>query len=451
MAKVDTSEIGSTGLNIWYGLVEERYIADLYGSDGIAVFDEMRRRDPTLRALLYMYKALARRSTWDSVAASDGPADRAANEHLQSCLIDMSHTMTDAVDDILSMIWAGWDWHEICYKRRDGAGGKHKSLFDDGKVGWRKWAPRKQTSWYKWEIDEAGGLAGMWQWPLGRRMASEAILIPIEKSLHFTTEPDGGNPEGISFFESTYEHWYFLKNILPIMGIGFERGFGLPVFEFEEKPSSEDKAAVEAVGKGLRMGEKAYVSLPPGVKMKLETVQSLTGGAILDVIKYFRILLLQSALAESIAIGSGGGAQSLAAHRDKTELLLMVVNGLLDKIEAVINRFAVPRLFEYNEFPGMTALPTVQHSEVMKIDLGELGDFVSAIAGHITLVDEDVVWIRHQSGMPAVEAEPDEEKPALETGEEDEELSGPQITEADLSQAQADLDALREVLSAEPG
>lgn len=454
--KVDTSEIGSTGLSIWYGLVEERYISDLYGSDGIAVFDEMRRRDPTLKALLYVNKIMARTSTWQAIAASDKPADEEAADFLDSCLADMSHTVTDAVDDILSMLWAGWAWQEICYKRRDGAGGEHKSLFSDGKVGWRKWAPRKQTSWYKWEIDETGGLAGMWQWPLGGRMAPKAVLIPIEKSLHYVTEPDGGNPEGISLFEPPYEHWYFLKNLLPIMGIGFERGFGLPVFSFEEKPSDSDKAAVATLGKGLRMGEKAYVALPPGVKMTLETVQSLTGGAILDVIKYFRLLMLQSALAEFVAIGTGG-AQSLAAHQDKSDLFIMAINGWLDKIEAVINRFAVPRLFECNEFPGLTALPTIQHSPVMKPKLGELGQFVSAIAGHIPggLVEEDGVWIRHRAGMPAVEAEPDEEKPTPETGKGDEEtgdeeLSGPQITLADLSQAQADLDALREVLSAEP-
>ena len=427
--RVDTSEVGSTGLNIWYGMVEERYISDLYGTEGIAVFDEMRRRDPSLRTLLYVTKIMARQSDWTVAAASEEAVDQVPAEFLEECLDDMSHTVNDAVDDFLSMLWAGWSWHEICYKRREGAAGDHLSKFDDGRVGWRKWAARRQTSFYKWEIDAAGGLQGLWQWPLAGRVSSEATLIPIEKSLHFTTESDGGNPEGISLFESAYEHWYFLKNLLPLMGIGFERSFvGLPVFEFEEKPSSTDKGAVAAMGKGLRMGEKAYASLPPGVKMKLETVQNSVGGSILAVIQYFRLLLLQSALAEFVGIGTGGGAQSLAAHQDKTGLFLMAVNGWLSKIETVLNRFAVPRLFEYNTFPGMTALPRIQHSEVMKTDLGALGDFVSAIAPHIPLVDEDVAWVRTQAGMPAVEAGG---------------VSGLQIT-----QAQADLDALKGVLGA---
>ena len=431
-ARVDTSEIGSTGLDIWYGMVEERYISDLYGSDGIAIFDEMRRRDPTLRALMYATKLMARQSQWTVVAASEDAADQAPAEFLESCLEDMSHTVTDAIDDVLSMLAFGWFWHEICYKRREGEKGEHASKFDDGRVGWRKWAPRKQTSFYKWEVDATGGLQGLWQWPLAGRISSKATLIPIEKSLHYVTEPDCGNPEGISLLESGYEHWYFLKNLLPLMGIGFERSFvGLPVFEFEEKPSSTDKAAVAAMGKGLRMGEKAYASLPPGVKMTLETVQNSVGGSILEVIKFFRLLILQSALAEFMAIGTGG-AQSLAAHQDKTDLFLMAVNGWLDKIEAVLNRFGVSRLFSYNIFPGMTALPTVQHSEVMKTDLEELGQFVSAIAPHIPLVDEDAAWIRHQAGMPEIEA-----------------VGG--VTDRQITQAQADLDALKGVLGAEPG
>ena len=420
-------EIGDSGLVRWYGQVETRYIKDLYGEDGINTFEEMFRRDPTLRSFLYAVKLMARTATWRSVAASDGPADREAAEFLDSCLADMSHTITDAIDNILSMLPHGWSWLELCYKRRTGSAGKNASQFDDGRIGWRKWAPRKQTSWYKWEFDEAGGVSGMWQWPQGERRAGKAILLPIEKSLHFKTEPAQGDPEGVSLAEGCYEHWYFLKNILPIQGIGFERSFvGLPVFKYRElaKPDSTDKAAIADMGKGLRMGEKAYAVIPGIIEdFYLASSDNPVAGSLLDTIQYYRRLMLQSVLTEFLALGVSSTG-SFAAHRDKTDLFLMAVDGFLGVIEAIINRFAVPRLFGYNEFAGITALPTVQHAAPKKPDLQELGQFVQAIAPYIPLQDEDVLWVRDKAGMPEIEEEAEEEAPEPEAGETGDELAG---------------------------
>jgi len=116
-------------------MIEERFISDLQGDSGITVFEEMFRRDPSLRSFLYAVKVLARTSEWKGVGATDKPPDREGAAFLQSCLEDMSHTVTDAVDNALSMLPHGWSWLELCYKRRQGQGGKHQSQFDDGKIG----------------------------------------------------------------------------------------------------------------------------------------------------------------------------------------------------------------------------------------------------------------------------------------------------------------------------
>jgi len=431
-------EIGDSGLVRWSGMVESRYIADLYGTDGINTFEEMFRRDPSLRSFMYATRIMARKSLWEASAASDAGPDDEAAEFLQSCLEDMSHTMSDAVDNILSMLVHGWQWSEICYKRRAGSGGKHSSQFDDGRIGWRKWAPRKQTSWYKWEFDQAGGIDGMWQWPQGSRMIGQAVLLPIEKSLHFKTEPAQGDPEGVSLGEGCYETWYFLKNLLPVMGVGFERSFvGLPVFHWAEGvvPDSDDKAAVAAMGKGLRMGEKAFASIPSSIReFRLDSADNAVGGTILETIKYLRQVMLQSVLAEFVSVGVGE-VGSFAGHKDKTDLFLMAINGILDTIEAILNRFAVPRLFEYNEFAGITSLPTLQHVEIRKTDLGELGAFVQAIANYIPFQSEDVLWVRSQAGMPLIEeAEAEEETPTPETGQDEEATDDtPAETEEDMT------------------
>jgi SPP1 gp7 family putative phage head morphogenesis protein len=415
-------ELGRSGFAHWYGNIEERFIKELYGSDGIAVFDEMRRRDPTLRAILFATKLMARTAEWRAVSPTDKPGpEMEATEHLQSCIEDMSHTMSDAVDFQLTMLPFGWSWQEICYKRRDGRDAKHPSQFDDGRIGWRKWAPRKQKSWYKWGLDDTGGVEGLWQAPPDAKGGTQ-LFIPITKSLHFTTENDGGDPEGISIFESCYEHWYFLKNLLPTLGIGFERSFvGLPVFTPEEKLDDTDKSALAAVGKGLRVGEKAYATIPKGIGFELVSTENQVAAPLLDTIKYFRVLMLQAALADFINLGAGDTG-SWALGRDKSELFIMAVNGWLDKIEAVLNRFAVPRLFAYNEYPGLETYPQLQHTVIEKPDLQELGQFLTQIASLIHMSDEDEIWIRGRSGMPEMvaqgEGEGNTEKPPVDEGDE---------------------------------
>jgi hypothetical protein len=95
-----------------------------------------------------------------------------------------------------------------------------------------------------------------------------------------------------------------------------------------------------------------------------------------------------------------GGTGSLALGREKIDLFHMACNGWLDKIEVVLNHFAVPRLFGCNEFPGLVEFPRIEHSVVAKPNLDVLGKFVADLAPLIPLTDEDKGWVHTQAGMP---------------------------------------------------
>lgn len=427
-----TDELGKEGLNAFYGHVSETYIEKLRWPEAYKVYDEMRRRDPTLRSILNAIKLLARQAEWKAEPASDKPADQEAADFLQTNLEDMSHTVEDLVDDVFTCLPFGWSSVEICYKRRNGPGGEYPSQFTDGRVGWRKMAFRRQSSFARWELDANGGLAGWWQ------IAApdyEERFLPIEKLLHFVAERDGNNPEGMSLFESAYEPYHFVTNLQIISGIGWQRAFvGLPVFEFEERPSPNDNARVKSIGQGLTIDEKQFVSLPPKVKFRLESTENSGANALLDTIKMYRILMTQMVLADFLFLGTSDTG-SWALGSDKSQLFIMAVNGYLDKVAAVKNRFGVARLFEYNEFPGISALPRITHSEVRKPNLTELGQFIQQIAPYITLGDEDEIWIRQQAGMPEVEEEdtasPADDELDPETGSEDEGGGGEDVEASD--------------------
>ncbi len=391
LMEVSTTEAGSEGLQRWNGQVSETYLSKLQWPGAYAVYDEMRRRDPTLRSVLNAVRLLSRQAVWTVEPGGDTDDDRDAAKFLESCLEDMSHTVSDFVDDVLTFLPFGWASAEIVYKRRP-----------DGRIGWRKLAPRRQSTLARWEFDAEGGLQGWYQ---SAAPEYREVYLPIEKLLHFVAERDGNNPEGLSLFESAYEPWYFVKNLQIISGIGWQRAFvGLPVFEYEERPSDADKAAVAAIAKGLHVGAQQYVSVPPKVRFRLETVTNSNAGELLNTIRMYRVMMTQMVLADFIWLGAGeSGSWSLGS--DKSALFLIAVNGYLDRIAAVWNRYGVSRLFDVNDF-SVSERPRIVHSDARKFRLGELGAFISQIAQYIPLYDSDATWLRTQAGLPAPSGEP---------------------------------------------
>jgi len=398
----DLSERGETGLRAFAGQVSEAYTSQLRWPEAYATYDEMRRRDPTVRAILNALILLARTASWYfEVGGERTDADKRAAEFMETCIRDMSLTIEDAIEDALSCVWFGWSWQEICYKRRQGPRGRHASAYDDGLIGWRKWAERRQSAFDRWEFDEAGGVRAMVQRPAPNYVE---IAIPIEKSLHYRGQRDGTSPEGWALAESIYEPWYFLKNLHIISGIGWQRTFvGLPVFEFEERPDDDDVAQVQSVGQALTVDEKQYVSVPSSVKFRLESASNAGAASLLEQIKYERRLIMQTLLADFLDLGTGQTG-SWALGSDKSQLFLMAVDGLLDRMSAVINRFGVRRLMAYNAaaFPGLTGDPVLAHKRVEKPALAQLGSWLQQVQALLTWSEEDEAWLRHRVGMPTI-------------------------------------------------
>ena len=116
----DVKETGKTGLLAFAGQVQEAYTSVLNWPAAYKIFNEMRRRDPTIRTLWNALILFARTATWYAEAGGKADGDRRAADFVQSCLEDMSHTVEDAVEDALSAVLFGWSWLEVVYKRRAG-------------------------------------------------------------------------------------------------------------------------------------------------------------------------------------------------------------------------------------------------------------------------------------------------------------------------------------------
>lgn len=396
---IDFREVGATGLRRFSGFIYEEFLQELTGWKGVAVYKEMAMNDPTVSAVLFAITMLCRSVTWRVEGASTtDPDDLEAKDFLESCMNDMSHTFVDTVVEIFSMLKYGYSFHEIVYKRRcgDALDPSMRSQFTDGRIGWRKLPIRSQDTVYRWQFDDHGGIQGMEQLAPPHYYHT---TIPIEKALLFRTTIDKNNPEGISALRGAYRPWYMKKNIENIEAIGIERDLaGLPMAYvppeiLSANASTQQRqilAAVKELTINVRRNNQEGIVFPMdrddkgNLRYDFKLLSS-GGNRQFDtnaVINRYDQRIAMTLLADFVLLGQenskGFGQGSLAGN--KMNLFTTAIVSFLDIVADVLNRFAVPRLFQLNDFK-ISKYPQIKHGEIGNVNLQELGDYIQKLAG----------------------------------------------------------------------
>lgn len=384
-------EIGNTGINRWGGNIYEEFLTTLRWPYAGKIYKEMSSNDPVVGAILLVAHELIREVTWDVEPASTSKADMEAADFLKSCMDDMSAPWDNIIDEIISYFDYGWAYHEIVYKKRLGAqkDPSKNSKYNDGRIGWRKIPGRSQGSWGGWSFDESddGSINGMYQ----QTNAMGKVLIPIQKSLLFRTTTNRGNPEGKSFLRNSYRPWYFKKHIEEIEGIGIERDLaGLPVvtvpegvniFNPQDEIGQQVKEAAERMVKNIRRDRDEGVVLPFGWDLKL--LSASLGGRQFDtnaIINRYDQRIAITMLSDIVMLGADK-VGSFALANVKKSLLATSLDAQVHDIASIFNRYAIPRLFSFNTFVGLTDYPKVKASPVDCPSLDEVGNYIQKLSG----------------------------------------------------------------------
>ena len=384
-------EIGLSGLKRFGGFVFEEFLPKLQGTRANAVYTEMQANDPVVKACLTAIVMLCRQADRRIEYDPEDAAEREAGEFVESCFNDMSQSFEDTLAEILSMLGYGWSWHEVVYKRREGRNGATPSQYDDGRIGWRKWGGRAQSSWWQWQFDDQGGIVGMQQ-----RAAPDYQIrtLPITRSLLFRPSLYKNNPEGASLLRSAYRPWYFKKRIEEIEAIGIERDLaGLPVLyapgEYLNPDAPDSYKAVgtrlKQIVQGIRRDEQEGVLLPDirdDKGNRLLTLELLASGGKREfdttaIITRYDQRIAMTMLADFVLLGHEK-VGSFALADSKTDVFGLAVAGWLQSIEAVINQHAIPRLLEVNNLTP-PVLPKFKFGDVESPDLATLGEFIAKL------------------------------------------------------------------------
>lgn len=415
------SEVGASGLQRFGGYIYEEFLRELKGRKGIQVYREMSENDPAIGAMLFAIKMLIRQTKWPVERFSDDPADVLAAEFLESCFDDMEQPWSDTVAEILSMLTYGWAWHEIVYKIRIGMDQDDKayrSKFEDGRIGWRKIPLRAQDTLWQWEFDENGEVVAMMQ---SAPPDYKIRRVPIEKSLLFRTETTKNNPEGRSILRNGYRPWFIKKHVENMEAIGVERDLaGLPVAwippDFLEPDAPPERRAIlEAVKKivtNIKRDEQEGLVFPllydeKGNKQFDLTLLTTGGRRQFDtsaIVNRYKLDILGTVMADFLMLGHMKvGTFSLTSS--KTELFATAIGAWMDSVVEVMNREAIPKLFELNGLPT-NRLPKLTHGDIESNDLPELADFIqklSASGAALFPNPELENYLLKQAGLPTTQ------------------------------------------------
>jgi len=368
----DFLEIGKTGLNWSAGYIYDEFLSALRGKRGVRTYREMKDNDAIVGSVLFAITQILREAKWD-VQVPDGGKEEDA-EFLRSNMTGMTHSWMDFYTETLSMLPYGWSWFEQVYYRRP-----------DNKIGWKKMAPRKQISMEKWEMSPVGETLGMWQRP---PPDYQLYYLPIEKSLHFRTEPNGNNPEGRSIMRSAFRPWFFKKNIEEIEGIGIERDLtGLPVLKLPEglNPNSDDTniqvqiTAAKRLISNVRRDEQDGIILPFGWEFDLLASKGTRQFDTSTIVNRFNKEIAVTVLAQFVMLGmERTGSYALA--KEQTDMFYQCLEGWIDVFMTTVNRHAVSKLFLLNGVIDRP-LPYVVHTPIRRFNLKDLADYVAKLGG----------------------------------------------------------------------
>lgn len=382
----DLRELGTTGMSSYGSIERQEYNNELRGLQGLLIYDKMRRGDAQVKATLRLVKTPVVAARWFLVPATDSKRDKKVAEFVHECIFKyQSMSWPQLVQEILLMLDFGYYALEKVWE-----------FDEDGKLRWKKLAPRHPLDNREFVYDENGGPRGLLVLPRGHNQ-SEDTFIDIDKLLVFSFDKEAGNMEGLSILRSAYKHWYYKDNLYKVDAIQKERhGIGIPVIQLPMGFKPSDKVLAEELGRNLRTNEKAHVVLPPNwivstLKLEGQPVNVMTS------IEHHDLMIARNILGQFINSPNAG-----AGTAENQEMFLKSTRFVADVIRDVFNKYAIPELVKFN-FPNIEEFPELRVRRIGDIvDWRTISFAVRNLVGAQVIMPDDELeaYFRDEMDLP---------------------------------------------------
>lgn len=384
--KITGPEIGDSGVRIFNGIITgEEYNSRLVGLNAIRIYDEMRRSDATISAMLKAIKLPIKSTKWFVEAASSDAKDVEIKDFVDYNLFE-SIKWQQVLTEALTHLDFGFSVHEMVFEPRI-VQGKQRIVL-------KKLAYRKQTTITAWEADK--GVPGVTQ----TTGDGEVYRIPLNKLIVFTNDQEGDNYAGRSILRAAYKHWYYVDKYYQIDAVATERQ-GLGVMKIKHPRGADRKSILKAeeAARSVRASEEAYIREPEGWDINFMDMGSSSLKDSSKMVSHHIREAVKSILAQFLELGSQGGSGSRAVSEDHSKLFLMANESVAGYVADIMG-YVIKTLVDLNF--NTDRYPTLRYSKFDDDNLPQIAEAVTRFtdAGLLTGSEEDEAHVRALIGFP---------------------------------------------------
>lgn len=395
-----SGEVGFTGTKIFAGLPMDEYNRDLSFPLSTKIYDQMRRSDGQIAAVLMAMKLPIRSTKWyveaDKDAADSDLAEQIADFIKDNLLGGMKYSWDDHIREALLMLDFGFSVFEKVY-RYDTWNGRSVVMLD-------KYAPRVASSIWRFPQDEDYNLIMVQQI---NYMTGQIVDIPLDKCRVYTYNREGDNIVGISVLRPAYKHWYIKDALYSVMSVGIEKALiGTPYGKLPKGTSDEDRDKVLDLLSAVRVAEEAGFTIPEDV-----TVDMLEGKKspidALPFIEHQDTLIARSVLAQFINLGTmssaSGGAYALG--QTMADMFVMGLEAVANYIQNEVQK-DIEDLVKWN-FGSDAPIPKLKHKDISFRDMNQVAQALNWLGNSqlLTPTEDLENHVREMFGIPPIPKE----------------------------------------------
>lgn len=392
---------GATGTLNFLGYLTD---IDEYNDDfkvnetAFAKYEQMRRGDPQVYALLSAIGLPVRSARWDVTAPEldPQPLEKEASDLVRENLFGgleytapSKLTVCQSFDSVLS--------HALLMLPFGSAAVEEIWAIDQGKVRLARLSPRMPRTYWRWHVDTDGETLVVLEQIAYRGSEMEFWTTPADKLTIFSFQKEGSYFAGRSMLRAVYKPWFFKTNLEKIEAIAAERnGMGVPVGIHAPNASEEDRKLLNQWVTQIATHEALGLGLPNGAEFKLVGVAGHTYECD-TAIKRYSQEITRAGLASFLDLGTTDtGARSVGDTLQ--EFFLDAEQTLADSIAWHMNTGFVRRLVDFN-YPGKFGrgklrYPQVKASDVQAISVVALIEYLDKLA-QASLIQPDESLEQH--------------------------------------------------------
>lgn len=393
--RTEEVELGASGTVIHSGYITNDYISDLSHPQSVSTYDQMRKSDATVQAVLKVNKLPILGSDFYIDIEGDDKKSVEIKEFISDAMFNKIKFKTSFLPQALLM----FDFGFMCFE-------KVFALDENNKYYYKTLAPRLPVSLDKWKQTEGDEEAGMFQSGYKNDDYISSNLIPSWKLVRFALNQEGDNYEGTSLLRSAYKSWYYKSNLEKIGAIAAERGSaGLPLLEQDKDGRPMDEAESEKMNEimeNVRSNASSYITTPAGYKFSFAT----PGGAFdfHPQLHYHDRQIAESVLAQFIKTGGAGSSGGYAQNKIDIQLFLLSLTQYANYICGRIDELMIKELVDLN-FDNVEFYPKMKFKPIELRDMTTFSESLEKLVNSGTLTaDVDVEnLVRGEMGLPNIE------------------------------------------------